>query len=316
MPRVLPLLLALAFLTACGDETPEPTPHGLKSKGLESAPEGDAVKVTWGVEDGTAYRAVLSITSTAYVKGMDRGRPKDQSVRRHATLEHTWTHQRPPHGAPPTSSIQLQYLDAEGVGAEGLMKREAMTGRLAHDRDGRAVPDSLKLAGGTKGEQLEVADRVGSLLLAGYGGAPSWLPPRPIQVGEAWPLAPLLDLRAVRMLRGRTRELGMSNPNPTFEGTARLKRIIDGPTGRQLEVELDALIELEGTLRDEDGATRAFSSGDRFQGLATIDAVTGVPTTFDVTHTHLEHHTRGSEKMTIGATATVRGTVTRTDTKR
>jgi hypothetical protein len=315
-PSLCALCLLCALAVACGEAQPPAPPHGLDTKGLESKPEGDALTPTYDTKDGATYRAVLSVTTEAFKKGVEGGRKKDEILKLHITLEHIWQHRRPPHGAPPTSSIELRYLDAEGHSAEIVRNREPVTGRLAHDPKGRPLASSLQLAGGTKAEQYEVLDLVGSILWAGYGGAPSWLPARPLRVGEAWPLRHLANLRARQNLRGRARELGMSNPEPSFEGTARLRRITEGPDGPLLEVELDALIELEGTLRNEDGSPRAFSSGDRFQGLATINAKTGVPTSFDVSHIHRENQTSGKEKVAIGATATVRGTVTQTDAGR
>ena len=133
-----------------------------------------------------------------------------------------------------------------------------------------------------------------------------------VREGEAWPLEGFLRLRAVASMRNRARELGVDAPEPKLGGGVKVRAIRSGPTGPQLELELDALLELDGTLR-KDGRTGTMSSGNRFQGLATVDARTGVPVTFDVTHTSRMHVRSGGDDVVVGGTVTVRGTVTRSD---
>ena len=318
MPRLrfLALLALSGWVPACGDQSPAVPGHGLESPALESAPKGEAFAPAHDFEDGMAFKAVISLTTDVFKKGTEGGRAIDQKLGLRATLEHTWVIHKPTAEAPTTSEIELRYVAAEGELAEEILQRAPITGRLAHDATGAAVPGSLQLSGGTKPEQLEVLDLVGSLLFAGYGGAPSWFPPHPVREGEAWALAPHLRLRAVANLRGRARELGVSAPEPTFQGTAKLRRVLQGPNGPRLELELDALIELEGALRQDDGRSGSMSTGDRFQGQAVIDAQTGVPVSFDVSHTHRQHVRSAGDDVTIGSTTTVRGTVTRTDTRR
>ncbi len=313
---LLALCLVCALTAGCGDADRQVPSHGLEAKGLESAPTGEAVTLAYDLEHLAAYTAELSVTTEVFQKGMVEGRNKDQKLKLHATMQHTWVIKRQRPEVPMTSTIELRYVDAEGQSAEKLLARAPMQGRLAHDSKGKPLPASLRLTGGSKAEQIEVLDLVGSLLLAGYGGAPSWMPPHPVREGEAWPLQPFLNLRAVANMQNRARELGVSAPRPTFQGTARLRRIVRGEDGVKLELELDALIEFEGQLRSADGRTGAISSGDRFQGLATIDAQTGVPVSMDVSHVHRQRVRSGGDDITIGGTTTVRGTVTRADRDR
>ncbi len=303
------LLCAFSLLAvACGDgDAPD---HGLKVKALESTPRGEAVHVTFDLKDGMAWTAELSMRTEVFQRGVEGGRKKDQRLNVQATLEHTWRIVQPMAEAPMTSRIGMRYVSAEGTAAEILLKRPPLTGRMAHESRGRPATASLRLEGSTKHEQEEARDLIGSLLLAGYGGAPSWIPARPIRQGESWPLAPIMQLRAVSNIRRRAYDLGVSAPEPLFKGTVRLLEIRTEGADTLLELQLDAIIEIDGTFRKE-GRVGTMSAGNHFRGTATVDARTGVARRFDVTHTNKMHVRSAGDDITIGGSTTVRGTVRR-----
>jgi len=305
---VLACLVTLALLLAgCGkDDAPA---HGLSSHVLESAPRGDAVNIAYAYRDGEAYRAEISMRTEVFQKGVKDGRRADRTAHLDATLEDTWTIHRPPAGAPLTSEIELRYLHAEGTRAKRLLARAPLKGRIAHDGHRRPAPASLHLDGGTRQDQEQMLDIIGALLLAGYGGGPPWMPPRSVREGESWSLIPFVHLRAMANLRRSAYDLGVSAPEPTFRGTVRLRAVRHEGADVLLDLELDAMIEISGTFR-KDGRTGTMSAGNHFQGTATVDARTGVPRRFDVTHENKMNVRSAGDNLKIGGTTTVHATVT------
>ncbi len=306
--RCTGLFLLALLLGGCGDE--KAPDHGLASRPLASAPHGGAVDVTYAVHDGDAWRAEIRMQTDVFQKGVEGGRKRDGTARLDATLEDTWVFEQPEAGAPLTSRIELRYTHAEGTSAKGLLARAPLTGRLAHDAHRRPAPASLRMSGGTREAQEQMLDIVGSLLLAGYGGAPPWLPPHPVREGESWSLTPFVHLRAVSNIRRRAYDLGVSAPEPVFRGTVRLHSIRREGTEVLLDLELDAMVEISGTFR-KDGRTGTMSAGNHFQGTATVDAKTGVPRRFDVTHVNKMNVRSAGDELKIGGTTTVHAAVER-----
>jgi len=305
VPALLPVLACL-LLAACGDED-EPK-HGLTRETLESHPTGAAVEVAYGVRDGDAYRARIEVAQQFSQSRSGNSRPKGKSASCVIELLQTFTRANPERA--PRSAIVFSYVEAVGAGAEAYLAREPVHGTLEHDADGRSQPRTLTLSTGTKPEQGEVLDMVGALLLAGYGGSPPWIPPRPIRVGEAWQLESFVRPRSVDRIILAVKRQGLEAPDPTFSGTARLEAVRQGPDGPELEVVLDALLELSGKIR-QDGKSATMSIGDRVRGRAVISAKTGLPLSFQTTHSRRVRVRSAGENAEQEFTSEVEGRVER-----
>jgi hypothetical protein len=211
--------------------------------------------------------------------GPDETRGKGSAV---LEVEQVFAHADP--DRPPTSAIRLRYVDAKGLNAKVYLAREPIVGQLDHEASGRPRTRTLQVRGGSASERTECLDLLGGLLFAGFAGSPPWLPPRPVQPGEAWQLEAFTNLRAVDSVLRQARKIGMEVPRPSFSGTARLEAVTEKDGETLLEVSLDALLEVQGAFR-KDGVAGHLSFGDRVHGRAVISARTGLPVSFRVTHT-------------------------------
>lgn len=302
------LLACLAAgLAGCGDE-PD---HGLETERFESAPTGDAILPGFAVTDGESYRSdVRMAMDVRYTKTLD-GRPDTKEHRGQAVLALVWTMRKPVDDAAATSALTLRYTQAEGDNAEDFLARDAIRGSLSHAADGRVEPRSLQLEGGSTQEQLEAQTLLVNLLLAGFAGSYPWLPPRGVRVGESWALEGFIRPRALDNVRRYGRETGLATPEPTFEGTGVLRAIVEEDGERWFDVEIDALVQLSGTVRK--GTERAkVSMGERVTGSARISVARGVPKQFDVVHTRRQQSDAGLAKSDLHVKTTLRGSVVHT----
>ena len=311
MPRtrfgVLLLVLALA-LAACGKKDPA---HGLERKGFESAPTGDEIPVGFAVTDGESYSADVAMDMTVRHVTTKQGRPDVNERSGRAVLDIVWTMRKPLADAPATSSVTLRYAQAEGQNAEAYLARAPIVGTFRHGEDGRVEPRSLQLQGGKTAEQLQAQDLIVSLLLAGFGGSYPWLPAHPIRVGESWQLEDFIKPRALENVKRYARETGIAAPEPTFEGTGVLREVVEEDGETWLDVEIEALIEVAGTVAK--GTERgSISLGDRITGKARISASRGVPSSFEVTHVRSTRGSGGLASGELDVRSTLRGTVVRT----
>lgn len=306
--RAAPVLLALGGLAGCGeDEVPA---HGLRGPALESRPEGEAITVRYAARDGDAYVGRVRMQQRVAERrsgGPQPGRKQAESL---IVLELDQTFRRPDAAGPLRSEIRLRCVEAGGKNAEAYLAREPITGLLEHDDDGRPRPHSLRLEGGTKLEQAEALDLLGTLLFAGLGGSPTWLPPRPVRPGEAWRLESFLRPRGVASAKRQARRLGVSAPTPVFTGSARLEAVQGEGDGALLEVRMEALIAIDGPFA-KDGRRGTMSIGDRQRGTAWIRADTGLPVRFEVTHTGRKEVRAGDELVVQEFVTEVEGDVAR-----
>ena len=314
-PRPLRFVAALCLVVAgacaagCGDEPPPR--HGLGIPSLPNEPVGGAVTAAFEVEDGAAYRGRIRMTMEVVQVSIEGGRPKEVRRSGSAVIEMVWTFHHPD-GRPPFSGVTLRYLEAEGEAAEAYLRREMIHGTLAHDPGGRVQPESLTLQGGVRDEQLQAHDLIGQLLLAGFGGSPPWTPPRPIRQGEAWALENFIQPRAIANVERYARDVGLQTPRPTFQGKGRLVAILPGEAQGEgwLDLALEALIEIDGPMSH--GQSRGhLSVGDRTEGRASVSAKTGVPRTFDVTHTRRTQVKGEGEVVNALITSRIHGEIER-----
>ncbi len=298
-------VLALA-VAACGDD-PQPK-HTLKREALESNPTGDAVEVVYGAKDGETFAARINL-SMQYRQESSGGQSRVDKGEGRAVMEVRQTFRRPGSGPAPRSEVTFRYVEAEGVNAEAYLERETIKGTLEHDADGRAKARTLKLEGGTKAEQVEVRDVLCALMLAGFAGSPSWMPPRGVRVGEAWQLEAFIQPVAMENIALQAKKVGLQVPKPTFAGTARLEQIREGGF---LEVSIDALLELHGPIR-RGGREGSISIGDRVRGRAVISPTTGLPVSFKVIHTGEKRIRSGEQKVDQTFTSELEGRIERSD---
>ncbi len=311
MPRirfgVLLLMLVLA-LPACGPDDPE---HGLERAGFQNAPTGDAITPGFAVVDGESYSADVAMDMTVRHVTIKQGRPDVTERSGRAVLDLVWTLRKPLDDAAATSTVTLRYAQAEGQNAEAYLARAPIHGTLKHGQDGRVEPRSLQLQGGKTAEQLQAQDLLVSLLLAGFAGSYPWLPPRAIREGETWKLEDFIKPRALDNVKRYARETGIAAPTPTFEGTGVLRKVVEENGETWLDVEIEALIEVAGTVAK--GTERgSISLGDRITGTARISASRGVPQSFEVSHVRSTRGQGGLAGGELDVRSTLRGTVVRT----
>jgi hypothetical protein len=304
------LALALAGLllaAACGQEEKR---HGLRKGELASKPGGEAITVHFGAADGEAFVAVIRM-ETSYAHREPNGAPEDShSGSGTVQIEIKQVFARPDPAAPLRSAVELRFTKAEGERAKKYLERKPVFGGIAHGPDGRPLRGTRELTTGTPGEQVEAHTILESLVLAGAGGSPSWLPPRPVRVGEAWQLESFMEPPALENVLRQARRVGMTIPEPVFSGTARLEKVTEGEDGPLLEVTLDSLLEVEGPseLEGQKGYT---SIGDRVRGRAVISAKTGLPVTFRCVHTGSRNQRLGRTRVERDFTSKVEGRVER-----
>jgi hypothetical protein len=305
---LVPLLMALLCLTACGKDKPD---HGLAPKPLTSEPEGEPLTPGFAIMDGESYTATVEISMHVEQTTERAGQPKTTRADGRAVLELVWTLRKPTSDTNASSFISMRYLEAEGANAAAYLKRDAIRGTLRHDDAGRTIARSLELHGGSATEQLQAQDLIIGMLLAGFGGAYPWTPPRDVRVGEAWALEAFIKPRALDNLRAYGRETGLKTPQPSFEGTGRLEKVTVDDGERWLDLRLEALIQLAGSVT-KGGETAQVSVGDSVTGTASVSATRGVPRRFEVTHTRRsEDRARGGGTQ-LEVRSTVKGTVVRT----
>ena len=311
MPRArLGALLSalLLLLAACGNDKPE---HGLKRKGFESAPKGDGIEVAFALTDGEVYKANVALEMDVRQVAIKDGRPNETTAAGTAVLGITWTIRKPREEVDATSNVVMRYIEAQGDHAEAVLAGEPVEGTFRHGSDGRTVPRSLQLKGGRTEEQIRAQNMLVSLLLGGFAGSYSWVPPRAVRVGEAWPLEAFIKPRAVDEVKRYARETGLATPQPTFTGTGTLHGIVEEDGERWLDVEIEALIEVSGTVSKGTERGRV-SLGDRFRGRAMISASRGIPKSFDVTHTRRLRGSGGLAAGEMDVRSTLRGQVVHT----
>ncbi|MDA1194708.1 MAG: hypothetical protein O2894_05945 [Planctomycetota bacterium] len=304
-----PLLFgALLCLVGCGNEKPS---HGLKSREFESRPRGSATVPGFKIEHGETFTATVELAMRVRqeTSGAGSSAPLDRQGR--AVMEILWTRRQPSPDAPASSDVTLRYLEAEGTNAEAYRARAPMHGTLRHELDGRPIPRTLELRGGTTEEQLQAQDLLVGLLLAGYGGSYPWTPPRAVQLGEVWKLEEFIAPRGVDNARRFARETGLEGPEPTFEGTGVLHDRIEADGDSWYDIEIDGLIEIKGPIRKE-GERGQIAMGDHTTGRASISATTGVPRTFEVKHARRTQATSSGSASDLSVVFTVRGSVVRT----
>lgn len=306
---LLSALLACG-LTACGDE-PALEPHGLKTAPLSSKPSGDPIRVGFEVEDGSVYTAEVRLRTEIWQHRALGGPAEDISAEVTAVMEVTQTFAVPGGEREPTSTLRLVYTAAAGrEGMQEFVEREPVTGTLEHEADGRTRASSQRLRGGTKAEREEARDRLGGLYLAGFAGSPTWLPDRPVYVGEAWNVAGFIKPRGVASARLQARQVGLDTPEPSFSGTIRVVGISDSPEGQVLELKIDTLIEIRGRFH-KDGDSGRMSFASQVRGIAFVSVRTGLPVSFDATEEARWDVRQGGDRMQKRATAYIRGTVVR-----
>ncbi len=305
---LIPLLVVLTCLAACGEDKPQ---HGLAPKPLTNQPEGEPLSPGFVITDGESYTATVEISMHVQQTQERGGTPKTMQAEGRAVLELVWTLRKPTADTAASSFVSLRYLEAEGANAAAYLKRGAIRGTLRHDESGRAIARSLELHGGTTTEQLQAQDLIVGMLLAGFGGAYPWTPPRDVRVGEAWALEAFIKPRALDNVRSYGRETGLKAPEPSFEGTGRLEKVTVDDGERWLDLRIEALIELSGTV-SKGGASAQVSMGDRVTGTASVSATRGVPRRFEVTHIRRSEDRASGGGTQLEVRSTVKGTVLHT----
>lgn len=307
----LALLLLLA-LAACGPDDPAPSAHGLKAAAVESNPTGDPIQIAFELEDGAQFTAEVRMKTDIWQRTAQDGPTKERTATASAVLELQQTFAVPGAERPPSSRIRLVYTSAEGKDMQAYLKREPITGTLEHAQSGPTRPGSLRLSGGTATEREEARDRLAGLYLAGFAGSPAWLPDRPVRVGEAWAAEGFLEPRGIKSARQQARQLGLDTPEPTFSGSIRVVGISEGSQGQVLELEIDTLIEIAGRFRKGRESGR-MSYANQVRGTALVSVRTGLPESFEATEVVRTDIRQGQGRIEQRATATIYGTVARTN---
>jgi len=301
---ILALLLGLA---ACGDD-PAPTPHGLKVSSPVSKPHGAPVDVGFEVSNGDAFLGTFTYRTRLWQRSVVQGESEVKEASATVVFELAQTFSVPGAGRLPRSSLRLRFTEADGPMAEPTLARPPVTGTLEHEASGRAVTTTLRLDGGTQTQRAEITAMIGGLPLAGFGASPSWLPDRPVRAGEVWPVEGFIRPRGMDQAIQQARQIGLEAPRPTLDGTIRVVAIHDTPEGQQVELEIDARIEIEGEIRQ--GRERGqMSFAHRVEGTAFVSAKTGLPVRLSAKETQRNNVRSGGRQVERRLTNEYEGTI-------
>ncbi len=273
-------LLIVAALSSggCGDDD---VSHGIEGVGLESNPKGDAIEVAFTLEDGESWSLEFELDISMHVETEQSGVVKQNDLEGGMVGTVIQTRRWDDAQGVATGEVQVRFQRIEGNGKVLDAEAAGANGTFRYDAAGRPVKGSLELAQNSQNEGWKVLH---SEYLAGFGGSHSWLPERPVRVGEAWPAEQVMDKDALRRLLNAHALPGARLPKLEFDGDVRFERVFEENGETLLELRIDALVERKGRLTHGRSSGR-LAMGHRIEGTAVVSQRTGLPMRIDVVQT-------------------------------
>ncbi len=266
------LLACACLLGSCGNEEPTATPHGLKTEVLKNEPTGDPVTVTFGLAADARWTGDLNLK--VFQKSITRtdGRTipssneaemslsiEERALAEPAGQRETKIRYRQGRSSHPESNVDTQ----DGVSAV----------RFRVDAQGLPVKDSVTVTGDhTPGTQ----SMIDSMLLAGIASSASWVPRRPVRVGEAWEASEVVESGEVRRLLKLDRQQGVKMPPPVQTGRVRVEGLREHKGRLTLDLRINVLVSANGSVADGTNSGD-MSLGWHLQGTCSVDVLTGLP---------------------------------------
>jgi len=267
--------LVAALMTACGDDE---VSHGIEGVGLPSEPSGDAIEVAYALEDGESWTLEFELDISLHVETNQRGTTKRNDLEGRMIGWIAQARRWDDADGVAIGEVEVRFqrieangevLDAEAAGAQGT---------FGYDPKGRPRKGSLKLKENARTEGWKMLH---SEYLAGFGGGRSWLPERPVRVGEAWSAETVMDHAALSRVLQAHSIPGAQLPDLQFEGDVRLERVFEEQGETLLELRIDALVERKGRVSHGRSSGR-LAMGHRITGTAIVSKRTGLPIRIDV----------------------------------
>ena len=311
VPQLRPLfvLAALALIavgvSACGEE-PKVEEHGLTVRGSPAEPTGDAVACQFRQETGAAWIGRLE---ARFELSVEEGPPGSLIPRQGYTID-AELEIRQERSSETESAVTFRFLRADSPAVDESQTEGEARGRFEHVDGARPDASTLTLQGKPR---AQASTFLRSFMLAGFGGSPCWLPNGHFQQGQDFDLLSLGKPMALQKLEADRRRPGEHWPEARTKGGIRVIAIREVDGEQVADLEIDALIELVGTVTRTGGRKTEVQMGEHVTGTATVSLVTGLPQTLDV------HRERKVEQLNEGVItrehmqARVSGTIERTE---
>lgn len=271
-------LLACACLVAgCGDDTPVAKPHGLVTQVLESEPTGEPISVTFGLPAGARWTGDLNLKVAQRSVVRKKGRSSPTKTESETSLSIEEQALAEPSGERET---KIRYRQGKSTGPDAPAETPAglSTVRFRVDQQGRTVKDSVTITGAYLPGTKSLLD---SMLLAGLASSASWIPQRPVRVGEAWDASEVVESSEVRRLLKLDRQQGVTMPAPVQAGRVRVEGLRERGGRQILDLRIDVLVSANGSVSD--GTTKGdMSLGWHLLGTCSIDVQTGLPVAIEL----------------------------------
>jgi hypothetical protein len=266
-------LLACACLGGgCGNDPPAARPHGLEATTLKNEPTGAPITVTFGLAPGARWTGDLNleVSEESVTRTAGRTRPSSRDVQMSLSIEEVALGE-------PVGQRETRITYRQGQSTDPEANTDTGPGvstvRFQVDAQGSVVKDSVLVTGAHLPGTRSLLD---SMLLAGIASSASWIPNRPVRVGEAWEASEVVESGEVRRLLKLDSQRGVKMPKPVQTGRVRVEGLRDLAGRPTLDLRIDVLVSASGTMADGTN-TGDMSLGWHLEGTCSVDVQTGLP---------------------------------------
>lgn len=298
------LLACACLLGSCGKEEPTAEPHGLETHVLKSEPTGDPITVTFGLAAGARWTGDLNlkVSQESVTRTGGRTIPSSNEAEKSLSIEERALSE-------PTGQRETKIRYRQGQSTHPDSNVDTNKGvsnvRFRVDAQGLTVKDSVTVTGDHVPGTKSLLD---SMLLAGIASSASWVPRRPIRVGEAWEASEVVESGEVGRLLKLDRQEGVRMPQPVQTGRVRVEGLRDHKGRQTLDLRIDVLVSANGSVADGTNSGD-MSLGWHLQGTCSIDVLTGLPVAIELEAENVVYVRTSSERSEHRTSLTLIGTL-------